>query len=197
MGRFKVLGVEPAAHNYQQPHGMRQSRFTGPSRTRACALHDVQRNLPSFFVDTPGLHVQVSGWSGAQQLHAGEGGTSVRYTGMVDCFVRTLHEEGPRAFWKVPLPSPFPLPFSYTFLIPSLMPIRTEMLTGHADHCVEVVRIGARLPSAAAGQAVAGKAPAVWLGTAASLNICDLTATPIEHTTAQRCAAKEADCRRT
>lgn len=66
--------------------------------------------------------MQVSGWSGAQQLHAGEGGTSVRYTGMVDCFVRTLHEEGPRAFWKVPFPSPFDLPFPIPFLSPLSCP---------------------------------------------------------------------------
>lgn len=45
--------------------------------------------------------VQVSGWAGAQSLHAGEGGTSVRYKGMVDCFVRTWQEEGYRAFFKV------------------------------------------------------------------------------------------------
>jgi hypothetical protein len=46
--------------------------------------------------------VQVSGWAGASSLHAGEGGTSVRYKGMVDCFVRTWQEEGYRAFFKVP-----------------------------------------------------------------------------------------------
>jgi hypothetical protein len=44
----------------------------------------------------------VSGWAGASSLHAGEGGTSVRYKGMVDCFVRTWQEEGYRAFFKVP-----------------------------------------------------------------------------------------------
>jgi solute carrier family 25 phosphate transporter 23/24/25/41 len=51
-------------------------------------------------LDVVRRRLQVSGWSGAQQLHAGEGGTSVRYKGMVDCFVRTLQEEGPRAFFK-------------------------------------------------------------------------------------------------
>jgi Mitochondrial carrier protein len=44
---------------------------------------------------------QVSGWAGASSLHAGEGGTSIRYKGMVDCFVRTWQEEGYRAFFKV------------------------------------------------------------------------------------------------
>lgn len=50
---------------------------------------------------TPCNSAQVSGWAGASSLHAGEGGTSVRYKGMVDCFVRTWQEEGYRAFFKV------------------------------------------------------------------------------------------------
>ena len=50
----------------------------------------------------------MSGWAGASSLHAGEGGTSVRYKGMVDCFARTWQEEGYRAFFKVP-PAHLPL----------------------------------------------------------------------------------------
>ena len=59
-------------------------------------------------VPRPGA--QVSGWAGATSLHAGEGGSSVAYKGMVDCFVRTLREEGVRAFFKVAPPIP-PPPF--------------------------------------------------------------------------------------
>lgn len=60
----------------------------------------------------PSAHVQVSGWAGASSLHAGEGGTSVRYKGMVDCFVRTWQEEGYRAFFKVPPARPAVSAFS-------------------------------------------------------------------------------------
>lgn len=37
--------------------------------------------------------LQMSGWAGAQELHA-EAGHAVRYRGMTDCFVRTVREEG-------------------------------------------------------------------------------------------------------
>ena len=42
----------------------------------------------------------MSGWQGAQELHA-EGGHAVAYKGMVDCFVRTVREEGTKALFKV------------------------------------------------------------------------------------------------
>eukprot|EP00887_Chlorella_sp_A99_P003371 scaffold7.g3371.t1 len=41
----------------------------------------------------------VSGWSGAQQLHA-DHGHAVAYRGMVDCFRRTVAEEGVQALFK-------------------------------------------------------------------------------------------------
>ena len=44
--------------------------------------------------------VQMSGWQGAQALHA-EGGSAVAYTGMMDCLARTVREEGVRALFKV------------------------------------------------------------------------------------------------
>lgn len=43
--------------------------------------------------------LQMSGWSGAQELHA-EAGHAVRYRGMTDCFVRTVREEGVQALFK-------------------------------------------------------------------------------------------------
>ena len=47
---------------------------------------------------------QVSGWQGAKSLHAAEaGGGAVAYKGMVDCFARTVQEEGWRALFKVRL----------------------------------------------------------------------------------------------
>ena len=47
--------------------------------------------------------LQMSGWQGAQALHA-EGGSAVAYTGMMDCLVRTVKEEGVRALFKVGCP---------------------------------------------------------------------------------------------
>jgi len=43
--------------------------------------------------------LQVSGWQGAQGLHA-EGGHAVAYRGMGDCFARTIREEGVGALFK-------------------------------------------------------------------------------------------------
>ncbi len=54
-----------------------------------------------FLEYAPGrMLLQMSGWQGAQALHA-EGGSAVAYTGMMDCLVRTVKEEGVRALFKV------------------------------------------------------------------------------------------------
>ena len=44
--------------------------------------------------------MQMSGWAGAQNLHA-ESGKAIMYSGMTDCFRRTVQEEGVRALFKV------------------------------------------------------------------------------------------------
>ena len=44
----------------------------------------------------------MSGWAGAQNLHA-ESGKAIHYSGMTDCFRRTIQEEGYRALFKVAL----------------------------------------------------------------------------------------------
>ncbi len=44
---------------------------------------------------------QVSGWVGAKTLHHTGSGEAYVYTGMMDCFVRTVREEGFRALFKV------------------------------------------------------------------------------------------------
>lgn len=51
-------------------------------------------------LDVVRRRLQVSGWAGAKSLHAEELGNAVAYKGMTDCIVRTLKEEGPRAFFK-------------------------------------------------------------------------------------------------
>ena len=59
------------------------------------------------------VHVQMSGWQGAQSLHA-EGSSAVAYTGMMDCLARTVKEEGVRALFKVhPAASSLPLESMY------------------------------------------------------------------------------------
>jgi len=49
----------------------------------------------------------MSGWAGAQNLHA-ESGKAIIYSGMTDCFRRTIQEEGVRALFKVSLPQSTP-----------------------------------------------------------------------------------------
>ena len=49
-----------------------------------------------------GMVLQMSGWAGAQNLHA-ESGKAIQYSGMTDCFRRTIQEEGFRALFKVTL----------------------------------------------------------------------------------------------
>ena len=59
--------------------------------------HDASRTGE---LNTCALAVQMSGWQGAQALHA-EGGSAIAYKGMMDCLVRTVKEEGVRALFKV------------------------------------------------------------------------------------------------
>ena len=49
--------------------------------------------------DVARRRLQVSGWQGAAALHA-DHGTAVAYTGMMDCFARTVREEGFGALFK-------------------------------------------------------------------------------------------------
>lgn len=50
--------------------------------------------------------MQMSGWAGAQNLHA-ESGKAIQYSGMTDCFRRTVQEEGARALFKVTYTTPY------------------------------------------------------------------------------------------
>ncbi|CAL8463897.1 g3432 [Coccomyxa elongata] len=63
-------------------------------------------------LDVVRRRMQMSGWQGAQELHA-EGGHAVAYRGMVDCFVRTVREEGVKALFKGLLPN-------YIKVVPSI-----------------------------------------------------------------------------
>lgn len=46
------------------------------------------------------MKLKVSGFQGAKQLHS-EYGKAVIYKGMIDCFIRTIREEGIQALFKV------------------------------------------------------------------------------------------------
>ena len=59
--------------------------------------------------------VQMSGWQGAQALHA-EGGAAIAYKGMMDCLVRTVKEEGVRALFKVGTQQNSCMPATYVCL---------------------------------------------------------------------------------
>jgi hypothetical protein len=50
--------------------------------------------------DVARRRLQMSGWQGAKALHADHGSVVV-YRGMVDCFARTVREEGTQALFKV------------------------------------------------------------------------------------------------
>lgn len=49
--------------------------------------------------DVARRRLQVSGWAGARELHS-DHGSVVAYRGMMDCFARTVREEGFRALFK-------------------------------------------------------------------------------------------------
>jgi len=55
--------------------------------------------------DVARRRLQVSGWQGVKELHA-DHGQAVKYNGMIDCFVRTVREEGAKALFKVKLAYP-------------------------------------------------------------------------------------------
>ncbi len=65
--------------------------------------------------DVARRRLQMSGWQGAKELHAAAQGSSeaIVYKGMVDCFVRTVREEGFRALFKGLAPN-------YVKVVPSI-----------------------------------------------------------------------------
>ena len=77
--------------------------------------------------------LQMSGWAGAQNLHA-ESGKAIQYSGMTDCFRRTVQEEGYRALFKVPPHIP-PPPHSLPLHVP-LCP-HTDCYTTFVFCCLE------------------------------------------------------------
>jgi solute carrier family 25 phosphate transporter 23/24/25/41 len=82
------------------------------SRLACGAVAGTTGQTVAYPLDVVRRRLQMSGWNGAQTLHA-EQGHAVIYKGMVDCFVRTVREEGMRALFKGLLPN-------YIKVVPSI-----------------------------------------------------------------------------
>ena len=81
-------------------YGCRDERdLTIATRLGCGALAGTTGQTVAYPFDVVRRRLQVSGWAGAQSLHA-DHGHAVAYRGMVDCFVRTIREEGVGALFK-------------------------------------------------------------------------------------------------
>ncbi|KAK9794349.1 hypothetical protein WJX73_009698 [Symbiochloris irregularis] len=69
------------------------------TRLGAGAVAGTVGQTVAYPLDVVRRRMQMSGWSGAQALHA-EGGKAVVYSGMTDCLTRTVREEGIKALFK-------------------------------------------------------------------------------------------------
>ncbi|KAG7673038.1 putative Mitochondrial adenine nucleotide transporter ADNT1 [Nannochloris sp. 'desiccata'] len=81
-------------------YGCRDERdLTIATRLGCGALAGTTGQTVAYPFDVVRRRLQVSGWQGAQGLHA-DHGHAVAYRGMMDCFMRTVKEEGVGALFK-------------------------------------------------------------------------------------------------
>lgn len=81
-------------------YGCRDERDLSIATRLACgAVAGTTGQTVAYPFDVCRRRLQVSGWQGARELHA-EAGQAVAYRGMVDCFARTVREEGVKALFK-------------------------------------------------------------------------------------------------
>jgi hypothetical protein len=81
--------------------GLKDERELSVSARLACgAAAGTTGQTVAYPFDVARRRLQVSGWQGARELHS-DHGSVVAYRGMVDCFVRTVREEGFGALFKV------------------------------------------------------------------------------------------------
>lgn len=83
--------------------GLRDERDLGVVTRLACgAVAGTTGQTVAYPFDVARRRLQVSGWKGAQTLMAGGSAAAapVVYTGMVDCFVKTIQHEGVGALFK-------------------------------------------------------------------------------------------------
>lgn len=93
--------------------GLRDERDLSIAVRLGCgALAGTMGQTLAYPFDVVRRRLQVSGWSGAKNLHA-DHGQAVAYRGMMDCFVRTVREEGIQALFKGLAPN-------YVKVVPSI-----------------------------------------------------------------------------
>ncbi|KAG2444147.1 hypothetical protein HYH02_009086 [Chlamydomonas schloesseri] len=81
-------------------YGLRDEReLTIGARLGCGAIAGSMGQTVAYPFDVARRRLQMSGWQGAKDLHS-HGGNVVAYKGMVDCFVRTVREEGVQALFK-------------------------------------------------------------------------------------------------
>ncbi len=81
--------------------GLKDERELSVAARLGCgALAGTTGQTVAYPFDVARRRLQMSGWQGAKALHADHGNVVV-YRGMVDCFVRTVREEGMQALFKV------------------------------------------------------------------------------------------------
>ncbi|GMH35996.1 hypothetical protein BSKO_03864 [Bryopsis sp. KO-2023] len=82
-------------------HGVSEEADLGTVEMLGCgALAGLCGQTMAYPFDVARRRLQVSGWQGAAQLHGDSVGHAVAYKGMVDCFKRTVQEEGVQALFK-------------------------------------------------------------------------------------------------
>lgn len=95
--------------HYQLDDERQLSIFT---RLACGAVAGTTGQTVAYPLDVVRRRLQMSGWAGAQNLHA-ESGKAIMYSGMTDCFRRTIQEEGVRALFKGLMPN-------YVKVVPSI-----------------------------------------------------------------------------
>lgn len=103
MHNTHLAAAGPLAHPPPPPPpaGLKDERELSVATRLGCgALAGTTGQTVAYPFDVARRRLQMSGWQGAKALHADHGSVVV-YRGMVDCFVRTVREEGMQALFKV------------------------------------------------------------------------------------------------
>lgn len=94
-GVYETLKAMMLAH-----YDLRDERELSVAARLGCgALAGTTGQTVAYPFDVARRRLQVSGWQGARELHS-DHGSVVAYRGMVDCFARTVREEGFGALFK-------------------------------------------------------------------------------------------------